>query len=145
MKRATSYGLAVALMITAVSVWLFWRFTGPVTVEVVGEIRDLPFTVEVYPSVVQARPGEMVKVIYRIHNTGIQPLEAFGEILIEPGSAEDQIELFLSQCGGYNTFQNNAPAEYEVIFRAEPAGLFGSRHLTLIHRFTPVIPGNSRG
>lgn len=129
--------LAVAVV---AAVWLFWRYTGPVEVRLAGEVNDLPFEVETIPPVVQARPGEVVKVIYRIRNADIAPLAAYGVVEIEPGSASDQIEIFLTQCGGLNTFQNGYPEDYEVIFRVQPAGLSGASRVTLWHVFTRATP-----
>jgi cytochrome c oxidase assembly protein Cox11 len=133
-----SLWLVVLLTATAVSSWLYWRYTAPVTVEIASSIIDLPLIVEAVPSSVQVRPGEVVSVTYRIYNPQVIPLEAYGDITIEPAHAVKQMQLYLSQCGGMNTFQSNLPEMYDVIFRVEPAGLFGSRHLVLRHTFTPA-------
>lgn len=125
----------VLVFIIGASIWLIWRFTGPVTVEITSTVLNLPFTVETYPSVVEAKPGEMIRVIYRIKNESLTGLEAYATITVEPDRNTDQLEVFLSQCTGLNTFQNSYPEEYEVLFRVEPAGLLGSQHLVLRHTF----------
>lgn len=125
----------LVFLVIGVSAWLTWRFTSPVTVEITSTVLNLPFTVETYPSVVEAKPGEMVRVIYRIKNESLTGLEAYATITVEPGRDTDQLEVFLSQCTGLNTFQNSYPEEYEVLFRVEPAGLLGSQHLVLRHTF----------
>lgn len=125
----------VLVFMIGVSSWLIWRFTSPVTVEITSTVLNLPFTVETYPSVVEAKPGEMIRVIYRIKNESLTGLEAYATITVEPGRNTEQLEVFLSQCTGLNTFQNSYPEEYEVLFRVEPAGLLGSQHLVLRHTF----------
>lgn len=125
----------VLVFIIGASIWLIWRFTSPVTVEITSTVLNLPFTVETYPSVVEAKPGEMIRVIYRIKNESLTGLEAYATITVEPDRNTDQLEVFLSQCTGLNTFQNSYPEEYEVLFRVEPAGLLGSQHLVLRHTF----------
>ncbi len=123
-----------AIVVTAAGV-IIWRFTAPVEVRIEASVVDLPFVVETFPPVVYARPGEMVKVVYRIHNNNISPLEALGQVEIEPGSASDQIQLFISQCIGLNAFQNNYPQDFEVVFRVQPAGFTGQQQITLRHIF----------
>lgn len=136
--------VAFLLGVTAVTLWLIYRFTAPVTVEIVSDIAsDLPFTATVYPSVVQAQPGQLISVTYRIQNTYVQPIEAFGQIEIEPARALDQIQVFLTQCGGLNTFENSYPQDYQVVFRVQAAGLFGNQHLILRHVFTRAAPPRS--
>lgn len=131
------------LLVTAASLWLLGRYTGPVTVELASEVVDLPLSVEMIPPSVQVRPGEVVSVTYLIYNQGATPLEAFGRIDIEPAGATDQMQIFLSQCGGMNTFQSNLPERYDVVFRVQPARLWGSRHLVLRHTFIRATPPRS--
>ena len=50
------------------------------------------------------------------------------------------MQVFLSQCGGINTYQNSAADDYGVMFRVQPAGLSGSARLVLKHTFTPATP-----
>lgn len=134
MLNKRSFLLSIFLII-GTSSWLVWRFTSPVTIEIASTVLNVPFTVETIPPVVEAKPGEMVRVIYRIKNESLTGLEAYATITVEPGRNTDQLEVFLSQCTGLNTFQNSYPEEYEVLFRVEPAGLFGSQHLVLRHTF----------
>ena len=130
---------AVALGLAALG-WVYWRYTAPVEVRVDSTVADLPFEVETIPPVVQARPGEVIKVLYRIRNTDLMPIAAFGRVEIEPLGADGQIQIFLTKCGGLNTFQNGYAEDYEVIFRVQPAGLTGASRLTLQHIFTPATP-----
>ena len=48
------------------------------------------------------------------------------------------MRIFLSQCGGINTYQSTGPEDYGVMFRVQPAGLTGSSRLVLKHTFTPA-------
>lgn len=130
----------VMVVITAVSGWLVWRFTAPVQVQLTANIEDLPFTVEIFPSVIEVRPGQVVSATYRIQNLAIRPLEAFGQIEVTPARSVNQVTVYLTQCGGLNTFQNNAPEDYEVVFVVEPAGLFGAQSIILSHHFTQAAP-----
>jgi hypothetical protein len=68
------------------------------------------------------------------------PVSAYGDITIAPASAVDQMQVFLSQCGGINTYQNSVVDDYSVMFRVQPAGLSGSSRLVLKHTFTPSTP-----
>jgi cytochrome c oxidase assembly protein Cox11 len=135
MMPARRWLLLLFLLLSGFTGWLGWRYTSPVTVEISSTVLNLPFEVETIPAVVEAKPGEMVRVIYRVTNNSLTGLEAYATITIEPGQASEQLEVFLSQCTGLNTFQNNRPEEYEVLFRVEPAGLTGSQHLVLRHTF----------
>jgi cytochrome c oxidase assembly protein Cox11 len=139
MKRKGLWiGLVIAVSASAVIGFLLYRYTAPVRVEIVGVADGVPFTIETIPASVVAQPGEMVKVTYRITNDALSPLEAYGTITIEPKRATDQMEIFLSQCGGINTYQSTGPEEYGVMFRVQPAGLTGSSRLVLKHTFTPA-------
>jgi cytochrome c oxidase assembly protein Cox11 len=141
MKRTGLWiGLTIAVIAVAVIGLVVYRFTAPVRVDIVGEADGVPFTIETIPPTVLARPGEMVQVVYRIQNNDIMPISAYGAITIGPARAQDQIEVFLSQCGGINTYQNSSADDYNVMFRVQPAGLSGSSHLVLKHTFTPSTP-----
>jgi cytochrome c oxidase assembly protein Cox11 len=134
-------GLAMLAAALAAGGWLAWRYAAPVEVRLAATVDEaLPFEVEMLPPVVRARPGEMVSVVYRIRNTEILPLEAYGAITIEPAGAAEQIEVFLSQCGGLNTFESSRAENYQVLFRVQPAGLSGARVITLRHTFDKASP-----
>ncbi len=132
--------LAVAVMLIAIVGFVAYLYLAPVRVDIVGEADGVPFTIETIPHTVMARPGEMVKVVYRIQNNDLMPVSAYGAITIGPAKAQDQIQVFLSQCGGINTYQNNSADDYNVMFRVQPAGLGGFSHLVLKHTFTPSTP-----
>jgi cytochrome c oxidase assembly protein Cox11 len=132
--------LFVGVAAAALGAFLFWRYTAPVEVRLYYSVNDLPFDVQTIPPVVYARPGEMVSVVYRIRNNDIEPLEAFGRIEVEPHSAAGQIQVFLTQCGGLNTYQHSYPQDYLVFFRVQPAGVTGARQITLQHTFTRAAP-----
>ncbi len=139
MKRTGLWiGLTIAVIAIAVIVFFVYRFTAPVRVEIVGVADGVPFTIETIPSSVMARPGEMIKVTYRISNEALSPLEAYGAITIEPQAATEQMQVYLSQCGGINTYQSTGPEDYGVMFRVQPAGMTGSARLVLKHTFTPA-------
>ncbi|MBI5877410.1 MAG: hypothetical protein HZB53_07150 [Chloroflexi bacterium] len=120
------------------AVWLGWRFFGPVTVYITYSQYNLPFTIETSPTVVSARPGETVSVIYRIKNNSMTPVNATGTLIIEPASATDQVKIFVTQCSGLNAYQANLPQEYQVVFRVQPAGLTGEQTLNIRHEFRSV-------
>ncbi len=141
MKRKGLWiGLTIAAVVMAMIGFVAYRYLAPVRVDVVGVADGVPFTIETMPHTVLARPGEMVKVIYRIQNNDIMPISAYGAITIGPAAAQNQMEVFLSQCGGINTYQNSVADDYSVMFRVQPAGLGGSSHLVLKHTFTPSTP-----
>ena len=141
MKRKWLWiGIAVAIVLIGAIGLVAYRYFAPVRVDIVAEADGVPFTIETIPHTVMARPGEMIKVVYRIQNNEIMPISAYGAITIGPAQAKDQMQVFLSQCGGINTYQNNRADDYNVMFRVEPAGLTGSSHLVLKHTFTPSTP-----
>ncbi len=131
--------IAIVTIITALG-FVAYRFLAPVRVDIIGVADGVPFTIETIPSTVLARPGEMVKVIYRIRNDDLTPVSAYGNITINPAPATEQMQVFLSQCGGINTYQNQIADDYGVMFRVQPAGLTGSSHLVLKHTFTLSTP-----
>src|SRR5512139_3859751 len=107
MKRTGLWiGLAIVVALIAVGGLVAYRYLAPVQVDIVGVAEGVPFTIETIPHTVLARPGEMVKVVYRIQNNDIMPISAYGAITIGPAKAQNQMEVFLSQCGGINTYQN---------------------------------------
>lgn len=116
-----------------------WRWAGPVRVQFVATVADLPFDAEVIPPVVWAQPGEMISVTYRIRNNDLAPLEAYGKLILEPSGAKEQVEVFLTQCSGLNTFQNSVSSDYLVMVRVAPAGWFGASQITLRHEFARVV------
>lgn len=139
-KAQSNTGKAIlviaALFLLANVLWFGWRFLGPVEVRIESTLVDLPFTVETIPSVVNARAGETVKVLYRIRNNAMTPVNAFGTLEIEPASASAQVKVYVTQCSGLNAYQANFPQEYEVVFRVlEPAGFGGAQQVTIRHTF----------
>ena len=141
MKRKVLWvGILIAVVLLAAIGLVVYRFTAPVRVEIAGVADGVPLKIETIPSSVMARPGEMIKVTYRIRSEALSPLEAYGAITIEPATAVDQIQVFLSQCGGINTYQSTGPEDYGVMFRVQPAGFGGSSRLVLKHTFTPATP-----
>ena len=141
MKRKGLWiGAAIAIVLIAVIGLVAYRYLAPVQVDIVGEADGVPFTIETIPHTVMARPGEKVQVVYRIQNNELTPVSAYGAITVGPAKAQNQMEVFLSQCGGINTYQNSVADDYNVMFRVQPAGLTGSSHLILKHTFTPSTP-----
>jgi len=139
-RPLTRVSLLAAVPFLVAAAWLAWRFYAPVEVHIVGQAVGVPFTIETIPAVVSARPGEMVSVIYRIRNTQLMPVTAIGRIAVDPASDAGQMQIFLTQCGGLNTYQAAYAQDYQVIFRVQPAGLTGSQELTLRHVFTRSTP-----
>ena len=137
MWLVAAIGLGVLLL---AGLWVAWRYTAPVKVEFVADIGDLPFTVEAIPPVVYVRPGEIVSITYRIRNNDITPISAFGRLTFTPGVAEEQMYVYITQCGGLNTYQNAYVDDYDVLFKVEPAGLLGSGHVVVEHVFTRSSP-----
>ena len=138
--KGLGIGFVIAVVLLSAIGFAAYRYLAPVQVDIVGVADGVPLTIETIPHTVLARPGEMVKVVYRIQNIDIMPISAYGAITIGPAKAQDQIEVFLSQCGGINTYQNSSADDYNVMFRVQPAGLSGSSHLVLVHTFTPSTP-----
>jgi hypothetical protein len=119
---------------------IYWRLAGPVLVVLqVNLDPTLPFEVQITPAMVWARPGEVISAVYTIRNNDIIPLEAFGRLNIEPASANDQIQIFVTQCSGLNAFQNSYPQDYNVVFRVQPAGLLGNSVIFLQHEFDRAV------
>jgi cytochrome c oxidase assembly protein Cox11 len=139
-RKAVWIGIVLASVLIAAIGFVAYRYLAPVRVEIAGVADGVPFTIETIPQSVMARPGEMVEVIYRIQNNSLTPVAAYGEIAVEPGSAAQQMEVFLSQCSGINTYQNSIADDYRVMFRVQPAGVTGSARLVLKHTFTPSTP-----
>lgn len=130
----------LALVGLVLSVWagfgIYRRYTGPVTVRLATQLDPLlPFQIEMIPPSLEVQPGEVVNVIYRVRNTGVAAEQAVGRIEIAPGSAFDQIRVYLTECGGLNTYDPGVANDYYVTFKVEPAGLFGSETLTIRHVF----------
>jgi len=139
-RKGVWLGLASAAVVIAAIGFVAYRYLAPVQVDVVGVADGVPFTIETIPSTILAQPGEMVKVVYRIRNDDLMPVSAYGSITISPAAFQDQMQVFLSQCGGINTYQNQSADDYSVMFRVQPAGLAGTSRLVLKHTFTPSTP-----
>ena len=131
--------LLISVLALSVAGLAAWRWAGPVRLQFTASLADLPFEAEVLPPVVWAQPGEVVSVTYRIRNTDLTPLEAYGKLILEPSGAKEQVEIFLTQCSGLNTFQNSVTSDYLVMVRVAPAGWLGASMITLRHEFTRVV------
>ena len=137
-KRLSGGLLALFALIAVVALGalIYQRYTGPVTIRLETSLDPLlPFQVEMIPPTMDVQPGEVVNVIYRVRNTGVAAEQAVGRVEIAPGSAVDQIRVYLTECGGLNTYEPNVTADYYVTFKVEPAGLLGSQTLTIRHVF----------
>jgi hypothetical protein len=144
LKRRARAALWLALGVAALALiaggWIVWRFTAPVRVNLEGTAPGLPLEIEIVPASVVARPGEVLSVTYRIRNTAILPVSAFGRLEFDPPAGEAQVQVFLTQCGGLNTYQNSLTTNLAVVFRVQAAGFGGARVVTLRHRFDPASP-----
>ena len=130
------------LILTAsllLGLWLAWRFVQPVNVTIESVVQDLPLRVEAAPAQVQARPGSMVRVHFRIQNVDPagQPVRAVGQVEVLPTAAAPQVEVFNLTCGGAHTYLPGPEQEYAVNFRVRSLGLLDRRELTLRHLFSP--------
>jgi cytochrome c oxidase assembly protein Cox11 len=140
-RRAWPWLLAAVLLAAAlIGGWLAWRFLAPVTVTLTAEAKGLPLEIDILPPQVTVRPGEVISVTYRIRNTQILPYSAFGRVELDPPSAADQVQIFLTQCGGLNTYQASQAIDLAVVFRVQAAGLSGARFVTLRHTFEAASP-----
>ncbi|NJN54294.1 MAG: hypothetical protein HC804_05765 [Anaerolineae bacterium] len=140
LQRWKWVSLVVILLLIMVAGGILWRFTAPIEVRIVADAEGLPLEIETIPPVIHARPGEMVRVVYRIHNTDISPVFAYGDVQIEPTSDINQMEIFLTSCAGLVTYQQSYAEDFEVLFRVQPAGLTGTQTMTLRHVFTNAFP-----
>lgn len=131
--------VATLLCLAAVSV-IVWRFTAPVKVNIVAEMNAVPLAVETIPPVIRARPGAMVRVVYRIRNTDASPVVGHGKLEIEPVADSGQMQVFRTACAGLITYQPNQTEDYEVLFRVQAAGFGGTRQMTLRHVFVQASP-----
>jgi cytochrome c oxidase assembly protein Cox11 len=132
--------LALLLAVAAGGAWLLWRQVAPVRVTLAAAAPGLPLEFEITPAVVSARPGEVISVTYRVRNAELLPVAAFGRLEFDPPQAEEQVQVFLTQCGGLNTFQHGQVTDLGVVFRVQPAGLTGASALTLRHAFERASP-----
>lgn len=130
--------LVLMACILLVGVWLAWRLLMPVDVTVESVVQGLPLRVEAVPAQVQARPGSMVRVYFRIQNVDPagEPVRANGQVEILPTATAPQVEVFNSTCGGTHTYLPGPEQEYSVTFRVQPLGLLDNRQLTLRHLFS---------
>jgi hypothetical protein len=124
----------------AAGAWLLWRRVAPVRVTLAAAAPGLPLEFEIIPSVVIARPGELISVTYRVRNLEQLPVAAFGRLEFDPPQAAAQVQVYLTQCGGLNTFQHGQVTDLDVFFRVQPAGLAGDSTLTLRHAFERATP-----
>ncbi|QLQ05916.1 MAG: hypothetical protein HZY76_07515 [Anaerolineae bacterium] len=129
------------LILTAsllLGLWLAWRFVQPVNVTIESVVQDLPLRVEAAPAQVQARPGSMVRVHFRIQNVDPagQPVRG-GPGRSPTDRGAPQVEVFNLTCGGAHTYLPGPEQEYAVNFRVRSLGLLDRRELTLRHLFSP--------
>jgi cytochrome c oxidase assembly protein Cox11 len=135
-----AFVLLLAAAAMAAGAWLLWRRVAPVWVTLAAAAPGLPLEFEIIPSVVIARPGELISVTYRVRNLEQLPVAAFGRLEFDPPQAAAQVQVFLTQCGGLNTFQHGQVTDLDVFFRVQPAGLAGDSALTLRHTFERATP-----
>jgi len=133
--RLWAAGLVVVAALAA-GAGMLWRFTAPVQVSFVSEIGDLPFTVEAIPPVVRVQPGTLVSITYRIRNNDVSPITAFGRLELAPAAAPTQMVIYVTQCGGLITYPSGSADDYNLVFRVEPAGWWGTSQIVVKHIFT---------
>jgi cytochrome c oxidase assembly protein Cox11 len=80
----------------------------------------------------------MVSVIYRIRNRAAEPVNAYGVVRLLPGEAGRQVEFFLIECGGEQTFAAGAVRDYQVVFQVRPESAWVTQAFTVQHTFTPA-------
>lgn len=128
---------ALAVVATLGAAWL-WRQRAPVEVRLASEVVGLTLDVAPEPARLDAVPGKMQRVVFRVRNPGPAAQQVTGSIAIVPAAAEDQVTVFAMQCGDWTTIQPGADDSFAVVFAVAPAGLTGVRSLTLSHRFVPA-------
>lgn len=135
-KSRVLWGAALVFGLVAAGFWLNARFTGPVRVQLETQLAaGLPLEVEMIPPAIDVQPGEIVNVIYRVRNAGAEDQAAVGRVELLPGSAIDQVRVYLTECGGLNSYAAGSTNDYYVTFRVEAAGLSGASTVTLRHVF----------
>ncbi len=138
-RPVIAVGLAASALVVLAASWWVWRQRTPIEVQFASRVVSVPLEVAVSPPVARVQPGELISATYRIRNTSILPVAAFGRVLVEPASAHGQVQVFLTQCGGLNTYQNSGAQDYAVVVRVQ-AGVFGARHVTIRHEFVAATP-----
>jgi cytochrome c oxidase assembly protein Cox11 len=115
-----------------------WRlfFAGAVVeVRFSSQTNNLPLEVEVIPPEIRAGPGEMVRVVYRIRNHGAEPLTVYGTVKLQPGEAGRQVEFYVIECGGLQTFESGTVRDYQVMFQVRPQNTWVTPAFTVQHVF----------
>lgn len=144
-RRRAALTAAGALAVAAAlgGVWL-WRQRAPVEVRLASAVVGLNLAVSPEPARLSAVPGKMQRVVFQVHNPGPAAQAVTGSIAITPTSAEAQVTVFAMQCGEWTTIAPGARDTFAVVFSVAPAGLRGTRSLTLEHRFVPAEGGGGR-
>lgn len=140
--------LALFVAGLALGAYLGWRWflaEPQVTVQFASEAAGLPLEIEVIPAEVRAEPGELVSVIYRIRNRTAEPVNAFGVVKLLPSAAGRQVEFFVIECGGQQTFAAGAVRDYQVVFQVRPESTWVETAFTVQHTFTPATIIDSGG
>lgn len=133
--------LAVLLVGVGLGALIGWRWflaEPTVAVQFTSQAPGLPLDIEIIPAEVQARAGERVSVIYRIRNRAAEPMNVYGAVKLLPGEAGRQVEFFLIECGGQQTFAAGAVRDYQVVFQVRPENTWVARAFTVQHTFTPA-------
>jgi len=140
--RASVAMAALAVGAALGAAWL-WRQRAPVEVRLASEVVGLALAVAPEPARLDAVPGKMQRVVFRVRNPGAAAQQVTGSIAVTPPSAEDQVTIFAMQCGDWTTIAPGADDSFAVVFSVAPAGLTGVRSLTLSHRFEPAGDGGA--
>lgn len=139
-RWALAFGIVAAVVVGAVLGWRAWREPAPVKVTFNSVVQGPPVDVEPVPAEIDARPGKMQRVVFRVHNSSSETRRLKGSVALKPPSAANQVKIFAMDCGEYAVVEPGETEEFAVVFRVDAPGEDGAKEIAMRHIFEPVEP-----
>lgn len=117
---------------------LLWRYRAPVHVTFDSQVTAADIEVEPLPEQMDAAPGRMQRVVFRVHNPGSELQRLKGSVTLVPATASEQVDIFDFECGDNSTVDPGETRDFAVVFRVDAAGMRGSDQIALRHHFEPA-------
>lgn len=140
LRWAVAIGVVAAVVVGAVLGWRAWRAPETVKVTFNSYVQGPPVDVVPVPTEIDAVPGKMQRVVFRVYNPSAETRRLKGSVALKPPAAATQVKVFAMDCGEYAVVEPGETEEFAVVFRVDAPGEDGAKEIAMRHIFQPVEP-----
>jgi cytochrome c oxidase assembly protein Cox11 len=124
--------------VATVLAWRAWRSPETVKVTFNSYVEGPPVDVVPVPAAIDAVPGKMQRVVFRVRNDSAETRRLKGSVALKPPAAANQVKVFAMDCGEYAVVEPGETEEFAVVFRVDAPGKDGAKEIAMRHIFQPV-------